>query len=387
MNIVFVSPYPPLQDGLTRYTKQFATELRARGHHVGVISTAGRPNEAENVGAVLGLSPFKLCRVYRFIKQERPEIVHVQYTIPGLGLAALPLWFVLAHARRNLHTKTVVTFHEVKRETALLGALGAWYLRAVARSAEHVIVHTAEAAKLLTTRCGVPQAKISHLLHPLYVYEQTAGSVPALRKTHGLVGKRIVLFFGYIHIDKGIEHLIAGFALARAADKSLADAVLIIAGSVRTREPGLFKWFEHKDRAYEQRLHWLVRHLGIEAQVRFVPYVPDADVTAWFNAATCVVLPYTNLEQSGVLNIALACKTPIIASKLGGLGETLAGTPALVPPKGGEQLARKLCLLLTDAAAQKAITHTYPAITAARTVPVVTAQLEAIYTTIKKEGR
>jgi glycosyltransferase involved in cell wall biosynthesis len=197
----------------------------------------------------------------------------------------------------------------------------------------------------------------------------------------------VVLLFGYIHIDKGIEHLIAAFALARAKDKKVADAVLVIAGSVRRRKPGLFTWFEHKDRMYERRLHWLVRHLGIEQHVMFVPYVPDADVAAWFNAASCVVLPYTNLEQSGVLNIALGCKTPVIASRLGGLGETLAGTPALVPPGDGKPLARKLIQLLTDPTARTAITHTYPAITAARTVPVVTTQLEALYRTLKKEGR
>jgi hypothetical protein len=175
MTIVYISPYPPLQDGLARYAKQFADSLRARGHRVGIVATAGRPDEAAHVGAILGMSPARLYRIYQYLRQERPEIIHVQYTIPGLGLAAVPLWFLLGYARAKLHSKVVVTFHEVRRETALLGPVGAWYLGHIAKRADHVTVHTAEAARLLAERCMVPNAKISHILHPLYIYERVAG--------------------------------------------------------------------------------------------------------------------------------------------------------------------------------------------------------------------
>ncbi len=375
MNIVYISPYPPLKDGLAGYTRQFVEVLRAKGHDVGVISTNadGSPAGAR-VGHRGGLMAYLAAR--------RPDIVHVQYTIPAYGLQAFGMWLALRRARRQLGFALIVTFHEVARETALLGVAGALYIRAVAVLADHVTVHTREAARLLQARCQVPAGKISCVPHPLYIYDKAAGNVAALRTAHSLRRKRVVLFFGYIHVDKGIDHLVRAFAAARAADKRLADTVLVIAGSVRVRPPGLFKLFERKDRRYESLVHALVEELGLRDHVRFVPYVPDADVASWFAMASCVVLPYTNLEQSGVLNIALGCKTPIIASRLGGLGETLAGTQALVPPANDAALAKKLRSYLTKPEVPRSVVAAYAQICASREVGVVTRQLAQLYASL-----
>jgi glycosyltransferase involved in cell wall biosynthesis len=375
MNIVFISPYPPLKDGLAGYTKQLVLQMRLDGHDVGVIASSPSSSQID-----VGMSPRKLLGVCRYLQKRRPDVVHVQYTIPAFGLTAFPMWALLWLMRCKLGFRLVITFHEVKRETMLLGKAGAMYMRLAASVADHITVHTKEAVSLLQSRCYVPRNKISYITHPLYIYKQAAGGMQDFRRKHNLVGKRVVLFFGYIHIDKGVDHLISAFAQAKKADKNLDDAVLVVAGSVRARDPGLFKLFEKKDHDYEAKLHTMVDELGIASSVRFVPYVPDADVAGLFKLAHCVVLPYTNLEQSGVLNIALGSMTPIIASNLGGLGETLAGTQALVPAANDAALAKKIGTFFSaDDAVRKSVTGSYKTIVAVRTVPVIVSELVKVY--------
>jgi glycosyltransferase involved in cell wall biosynthesis len=382
MKIILISPYPPLKDGLARYTQQLVSELKHRKVSVGVISS-DYANPNEGVGAAITLSLRKLLQAYQYIRKERPDIVHVQYVIPAFGLASFPMWALLLLAKKRLHCKLVITFHEVKRETALLGPAGALYMRATALLADYITVHTHEAARLLAEHCGVPAAKITRITHPLYIYPLDKGNTTALRARHHLQ-HQVVLFFGFIHVDKGIDHLIRAFALARSADQRLQDARLIIAGSVRKRE-GLFKLFEKKDVAYEAKLHQLVQDLRIPDQVTFVPYVPDKEVGSWFSTADVVVLPYTNLEQSGVLNVALGSQTPMIVSDLGGLGETMAGTNALVPPADDEALAHKLQQFLTDPTQAKKLTANYGRIRNEQALATIVTQLQGVYAAAYKD--
>ena len=55
------------------------------------------------------------------------------------------------------------------------------------------------------------------------------------------------------------------------------------------------------------------------ARVRFVPkFITDPEIPAYFRRADLVVLPYREIEQSGVLYTALAFGKPIVASDVGG---------------------------------------------------------------------
>ena len=67
--------------------------------------------------------------------------------------------------------------------------------------------------------------------------------------------------------------------------------------------------------------------------------------------ADVVVLPYRSIDQSGVLATAIALGRPVIATDVGGFGETLADTDAglLVPPRDPAVLAATISALLLDA--------------------------------------
>jgi glycosyltransferase involved in cell wall biosynthesis len=129
---------------------------------------------------------------------------------------------------------------------------------------------------------------------------------------------------------KGIEVLIEAFASAPD------DAVLLVVGrAMMPLDP----------------LRRRARELGISERVRIVPrFVSDPEIPAYFRRADLVVLPYLEIEQSGVLCTALAFGTPLVASAVGAfveLGER-HGAARLVPPGDAGSLGRALAELLAD---------------------------------------
>ena len=85
-------------------------------------------------------------------------------------------------------------------------------------------------------------------------------------------------------------------------------------------------------------------------RVRFVPrFVTDGELATCFDRAQLAVLPYREIEQSGVLATALAFGTPVLASAVGAFPEAeAAGAAATVPPNDPAALAAALDRLLAD---------------------------------------
>ena len=92
---------------------------------------------------------------------------------------------------------------------------------------------------------------------------------------------------------------------------------------------------------------------GCAGTVRFVErFITDPEIPAYFRRAEVVVLPYREIEQSGVLYTALAFGNAIVASAVGGFVEVgeRDGALRLVPPGAPEPLAQALTELVADPA-------------------------------------
>ena len=55
-----------------------------------------------------------------------------------------------------------------------------------------------------------------------------------------------------------------------------------------------------------------------------IEHIPDADVELYFKSADVLVMPYTNIFQSGVLFLAFSFGVPVIATDVGALWMTLS---------------------------------------------------------------
>jgi glycosyltransferase involved in cell wall biosynthesis len=89
--------------------------------------------------------------------------------------------------------------------------------------------------------------------------------------------------------------------------------------------------------------------------VRFVPrFVTDPEIPAYFRRADLVVLPYLEIDQSGVLFTALAFGRPLLLTAVGGFPEVAeTGAAELVIPGDRGALHIALQRLVADARRRK----------------------------------
>ena len=93
--------------------------------------------------------------------------------------------------------------------------------------------------------------------------------------------------------------------------------------------------------------------LGVHDRVHLLGRIDDAELVDWYRAADVAVLPSLSLEGFGLVALeALACGTPVVASRVGGLPEVVGPLdPGLVVEPGDpEALAARLAAVLAGAA-------------------------------------
>jgi glycosyltransferase involved in cell wall biosynthesis len=138
-------------------------------------------------------------------------------------------------------------------------------------------------------------------------------------------GAPVVLCFGLIRPYKGLDVLLEAW-------NPITDAQLWIVGRPRYDIAPL------RARA-GANVRWVTR------------YVDDGELAACFRRADVVVLPYREIEQSGVLATALAFASPLVLSDVGGFAEVAAaGAARLVPAGDPPALREALAGLLADPA-------------------------------------
>lgn len=89
--------------------------------------------------------------------------------------------------------------------------------------------------------------------------------------------------------------------------------------------------------------------LGISQNTQFIPRLSQVEVAELLQKATLFILP--SLEEAlGMVAVeALACGTPVVASRVGGIPEAVPENAGkLVPPGDADALAEGICELLGD---------------------------------------
>ncbi|MFH7024103.1 MAG: glycosyltransferase [Heteroscytonema crispum UTEX LB 1556] len=146
---------------------------------------------------------------------------------------------------------------------------------------------------------------------------------------------QIIMYVGRFDHRKGIETLVKACAC-------LSDAftLYLVGGS---REDGA-------DFQEQQRIQALVKKLGLAAVTVFTGRISQALLPAYYAAGDVCVVP-SYYEPFGLVAIeAMAARTPVIASNVGGLQHTVVHgkTGLLVPPGNHHALARAIGNLLEN---------------------------------------
>jgi len=166
----------------------------------------------------------------------------------------------------------------------------------------------------------------------------------AARAEIGVGEGRVVLFVGRIQRLKGLEVLLRAFQHARITDTSLGARLLIVGGL-----PEAAYRTSHEFREFT-RLRRLAKRLRIADQVTFVGAVQHERLPLYYAAADITVMP-SSYESFGLVAVeSLACGTPVIASRVGGLTTIVRDgeTGFLVPWRDPRLFGDRIVHLLSD---------------------------------------
>jgi glycosyltransferase involved in cell wall biosynthesis len=251
-------------------------------------------------------------RRYRRVAEEA-DVVHYQWLpIPGLDRHLLP-------PKRP----RVYTMHWRLPEAG--SRIGRSLTKLLARM-DAVVVHSEHGAGRLRSDFGVPADRLRVIPHGAFDYlTRQEDEVPLPAELEAVEGP-VILAFGLIRPYKGTDVLLDAFSRIERGE-------LWIVGMPRMPIDGLRRV---ADRA--------------RGRVRFVDqFIPDAEIPAFMRRADVVVLPYRNIEQSGVLYTALAFGRPLVLSSVGGFTEIgERGAARLVPPEDPDALAEAITELIAD---------------------------------------
>jgi D-inositol-3-phosphate glycosyltransferase len=161
----------------------------------------------------------------------------------------------------------------------------------------------------------------------------------------GLSAKdKVALFVGRIEPLKGVDTLIRAMAIIKKNCMTFVcpDYLIIIGGDPQGNPEDLSREMA--------RLQTLCRDLDLDEMVVFLGKRGQDTLPYYYSAAEVVVVP-SHYESFGMVALeAMACGTPVIASRVGGLAYLVreGETGYFVPSQDPDALAEKLRLLFVD---------------------------------------
>ena len=321
-------------DVFTRRDNPLLPEVVPFGEKVRVVNLHAGPPENVPKDDLFPLMARFRDAFYRFAREE-PEVydlVHANFWMSG---------WVACEAKRYLGLPFAQTFHalgETKRreqgarDTSPPERQAAEFR--ILEEVERVLATCPTEIEELTTLYEADPTRLS--LVPCGVNTETFRPVDRreARKALNLPDKPTAVYVGRLVPRKGVDTIVEAFALL----PDRLDARLVIVGGEPGKSPEV------------ERLSTLVRKLGLAGRVTFAGSRPQWDLHRYYGAAaTAVSVPH--YEPFGMTPLeAMACATPVVGSKVGGIKTSVADgeTGYLVPPKDPEALVGCLVRLLSD---------------------------------------
>lgn len=273
--LLVTGSFPPGKCGVGDYSYRLAKALAAQpGMHVGVLTSVsfGDSQTHEGIEMFPIVHGWRLREIQKFVKLVRswsPDIVHVQYPTQGY-MGGLLSWF-LPLVAFMLGKKVVQTWHEIYGNIRI--ALP-FFAKAVVPGG------------LVVVRPEYKQG-----LHPLFrlalskrkfVYIRSASSIPRIHlgareidelRVRYLKGqKRLIVFFGFVYPNKGVELL---FEIANPVSDHI-----VIAGE--TGEGG----------EYRKQILELASSGPWKDKVTITGFLSPRDAAALLSIADAVILPF-----------------------------------------------------------------------------------------------
>ena len=326
MKLAIVSPQH------SEYTLQYANAMANRCNVLLIIDGAQLSREYEGRDVPLNPaltihkanfgSPVDLMRAAVTLVRFRPAVVHFQEaagfrkSIFNTSLAVM----------MSFLAKVVLTIHDPfphQGRDAAVAWRSSWFGNVTRRIADIVVTHG--------TYCADRYREISRPGRQRIVTSTHGVILPPSREVEPSGSPLRLLFFGRMEQYKGVEVLLSAIEIL---DRQGVNFRALIAG----KGPELDR-LQARFEAFPQVTVWNT-------------YVTSSDIIEQVQISDCILLPYLNATQSGVLATAFAGGRFVIASEVGGLGDVVShlDNGLLVAPGSAEALADAVRLVAGDAA-------------------------------------
>ena len=238
----------------------------------------------------------------------------------------------------RLTMPVVTTLHTVlAKPTAAQRAV----VERIVEASSKVVVMAHKGRELLRSVYRVPDDKIEVIPHGI---PDVAFVAPdAAKAMLGFAGRSVILTFGLLSPNKGIEVMIDAMP---SILKRRPDAVYVVLGATH---PNLVR---DQGEAYRESLAARVRELGVEDHVVFLDqFVDQATLLEFISMCDVYVTPYLNEAQmtSGTLAYSFGLGKPVVSTPYWHARELLAdGRGVLVPFGDAAAIGNEIAELLTD---------------------------------------
>lgn len=343
LRIVIIGPSPRFLSGISYYTLRLSNALAGGSDVTSILFRHMLPMRLfpgwKRVGTDLSTLEYSgRVRMYELLDWYNPvSWLKASRIISDADVVILEWWtssvahMYLALQLLNWRKKPVmIEFHEVvdpfEHSVMPLRIYSRVMGRLIRSFSSRYAVHSDHDRQLIASQFHIPEERIMVIPHGLYDHYPVLDGND-VRKRLDAEGLFVFLFFGLIRPYKGVIHLIRAYE--QLPEEITRRSLLLIVGEA-------WEDRESADAAARSPLSDRIRMVN--------RYVSDEEVPVFFSAADVLILPYTRASQSGVAHIGIAYGLPIIASRVGGLVESLGeyeGT-MFVPSLDETALARAM---------------------------------------------
>lgn len=335
--VAIVSNHVPRRCGLATFASDLADGLEQAGNTVGVFAMTDEIGEHAYPRRVRREIVRNCVDSYlhaaRQIECDGYEVVSLQheYGIYG-GSAGAHVLALL----RNLTIPIVTTLHTILEKPS---PEQHEVMEEIVRRSHRVIVMSKRGKDILERVHPSSIGKVDLIAHG--VPDGSKVDRREARRAFGLSHRKVVLTFGLLSRDKGIEQMIEAMVEVRRHEP---DALFVVVGATH---PHVVK---HEGEVYRESLTRLVHELELEDHVMFRDeFVSHEELVRWIVSCDVYVCPYLKTEQvtSGTLSFAYGLGKPIVSTPNWHAQELLAqGGGELVPVRDSAALAAAVTPLL-----------------------------------------
>jgi glycosyltransferase involved in cell wall biosynthesis len=339
--IAFIGNYLPRQCGIATFTTDLCEAIAKK--YTGTTCIALPVNDVLTGYAYPSRVRFEITendidsylRASDFLNINNVDLVSLQFEYGIFGGKAGS--HILALLKR-LRMPIVTTLHTILKNP---DPDQRRVLEEVAALSDRLVVMSERGSEFLSDVYQVSLEKVDMIPHGI---PDVSFVDPSFNKDlFGVEGKFVLLSFGLLSSNKGIETVISALPDIVAR---YPDTVYIIVGATHPHV------IQHEGETYRLSLQWLAQQKGVESNIIFYNrFVSSEELIEFISAADIYITPYLNEAQitSGTLAYTLGAGKAIVSTPYWYAQEVLSdGRGVLVPFRNPAALAEQVINLLEN---------------------------------------